>query len=136
METVIVNDHRAWSSSSASSLPPHDEWSAALVADVLGYVSAVAYVGARFPQIYLNAIRRSCAGLSLYMFVFTLLGNASYITSILLQSTSRAYIMTNLPWILGSGLTLLCDLVILTQARMYRRRRGGGAGGGHVVEHA
>ncbi|KAJ3146010.1 hypothetical protein HDU89_006740 [Geranomyces variabilis] len=131
-----VNDQRAWSSASTSALSANDERSAALVANVLGYVSAVAYVGARFPQIYLNAVRRSCAGLSLYMFVFTGLGNASYIASIFLQSTSRAYIMTNLPWILGSGLTLLCDLVILAQARMYRRRRGSGVGAGHVVEYA
>ena len=47
-------------------------------AEVLGYLSAVAYLGARIPQIIKNQRERSCEGLSLLFFVLSLMGNATY----------------------------------------------------------
>lgn len=47
-------------------------------AEILGYVSAVAYLGARIPQILKNQRERSCDGLSLLFFLLSLLGNATY----------------------------------------------------------
>jgi hypothetical protein len=45
---------------------------------ILGYASAVAYLGARIPQIIKNQRERSCEGLSLLFFMLSLLGNATY----------------------------------------------------------
>lgn len=47
-------------------------------AEVLGYMSAVAYLGARIPQIIKNQRERSCEGLSLLFFLLSLMGNATY----------------------------------------------------------
>lgn len=47
-------------------------------ASILGYVSAVCYLGARIPQIIKNQRDRSCEGLSLLFFILSLLGNATY----------------------------------------------------------
>jgi len=68
----------------------------------LGYVSAACYLGARLPQIAKNARDRSCAGLSLLFFVLSVTGNATYGAQILCHSTRRAYVLTNLPWLIGS----------------------------------
>jgi uncharacterized protein with PQ loop repeat len=50
----------------------------ALGAQVLGYASAVCYLGARIPQIIKNQREKSCEGLSLLFFILSLLGNATY----------------------------------------------------------
>jgi uncharacterized protein with PQ loop repeat len=50
----------------------------AIGAQVLGYASAVCYLGARIPQIIKNQRERSCEGLSLLFFMLSLLGNATY----------------------------------------------------------
>lgn len=50
----------------------------ALGAQILGYASAVCYLGARIPQIIKNQKDRSCEGLSLLFFMLSLLGNATY----------------------------------------------------------
>jgi uncharacterized protein with PQ loop repeat len=50
----------------------------ALGAEILGYISAVCYLGARIPQIIKNQRDRSCEGLSLLFFLLSLLGNFTY----------------------------------------------------------
>ena len=47
-------------------------------AEILGYASAVCYLGARVPQIIKNQREKSCEGLSLLFFMLSLLGNATY----------------------------------------------------------
>ena len=47
-------------------------------AAVLGYFSAVCYLGARIPQIIKNQRERSCEGLSLLFFMLSLVGNLTY----------------------------------------------------------
>lgn len=46
--------------------------------EIFGYASAIAYLGARIPQIIKNQRDRSCEGLSLLFFMLSLLGNATY----------------------------------------------------------
>jgi solute carrier family 66 (lysosomal lysine-arginine transporter), member 1 len=45
---------------------------------VLGYISAVCYLGARIPQIVKNHRDRSCEGLSLLFFILSVMGNLTY----------------------------------------------------------
>lgn len=47
-------------------------------AQILGYASAICYLGARIPQIVKNQRDRSCEGLSLLFFLLSLLGNLTY----------------------------------------------------------
>lgn len=49
-----------------------------LGAEILGYISAVLYLGARIPQIYKNWREQSCEGLSLLFFLLSLIGNLTY----------------------------------------------------------
>ncbi|KAI2788611.1 hypothetical protein POX_e06631 [Penicillium oxalicum] len=86
---------------------------------VLGYFSAVCYLGARLPQIYKNYRDQSCEGLSLLFFILSLLGNLTYGAGILCHSTEREYVITNLPWLIGSLGTMAEDVAIFIQFRMY-----------------
>ncbi|KKK15814.1 hypothetical protein P175DRAFT_0505299 [Aspergillus ochraceoroseus IBT 24754] len=88
-------------------------------AQVLGYISAVCYLGARLPQIYKNYTNKSCEGLSLLFFILSLMGNLTYGAGILCHSTERDYIITNLPWLIGSLGTLVEDVTIFAQFRLY-----------------
>ncbi|KAJ5774531.1 hypothetical protein N7457_009427 [Penicillium paradoxum] len=86
---------------------------------VLGYFSAVCYLGARLPQIYKNYSEKSCEGLSLLFFILSLLGNLTYGAGILCHSTEKDYFLTNLPWLIGSLGTMVEDVVIFIQFRIY-----------------
>ncbi|KIW67724.1 hypothetical protein PV04_06956 [Phialophora macrospora] len=87
---------------------------------VLGYLSAVAYLGARIPQIVKNARDRSCEGLSLLFFILSLMGNLTYGAGILCHSTEHQYVMKNLPWLIGSLGTMVEDVTIFAQFHIYR----------------
>ena len=70
--------------------------SMALGAQILGYTSAVCYLGARIPQIVKNQRDRSCEGLSLLFFLLSLLGNFTYGAGVCLFFTSRKSSLTGL----------------------------------------
>ncbi|KIW91370.1 uncharacterized protein Z519_08266 [Cladophialophora bantiana CBS 173.52] len=89
-------------------------------AQILGYLSAVAYLGARIPQIIKNARDRSCEGLSLLFFILSLMGNATYGAGILCHSTEHKYVVKNLPWLIGSLGTMIEDITIFIQFHMYK----------------
>ncbi|WRT64158.1 uncharacterized protein IL334_001087 [Kwoniella shivajii] len=98
------------------------EWKSQL----LGWMSAVLYLGSRIPQIVHNYKTR-CAGLSLAMFFFAISGNITYVLSILLTSMNPKYILANLPWLAGSGLTVFLDLFVLAQFAIFNwqdKRKG------------
>ncbi|KAK2758101.1 hypothetical protein FQN53_008328 [Emmonsiellopsis sp. PD_33] len=89
---------------------------------VLGYISAVFYLCARTPQIFKNYREKSCEGLSLLFFIFSLMGNLTYGGGILLHSTEKSYLIKNIPWLIGSLGTMLEDAVIFMQFRIYAVR--------------
>ncbi|KAF2635963.1 vacuolar membrane PQ loop repeat protein-like protein [Massarina eburnea CBS 473.64] len=90
-----------------------------LGASILGYASAICYLGARIPQIIKNQKDRSCEGLSLLFFMLSLLGNATYGAGILFHSVEREYFLTNLPWLIGSLGTIVEDVTIFIQFRTF-----------------
>lgn len=103
----------------------HEEGGGAspLGAEVLGYGSAVLYLGARIPQIVKNQRERSCEGLSLLFFLLSLLGNATYGAGILFHSVEKEYFLTNLPWLIGSLGTMVEDAVIFVQFSMFGEKQ-------------
>ncbi|KAK5675326.1 hypothetical protein LTS10_012092 [Elasticomyces elasticus] len=94
-----------------------------LGASILGYASAVCYLGARIPQILKNQRERSCEGLSLLFFVLSVLGNATYGAGILFHSLEKSYVLTNLPWLIGSLGTMVEDGVIFGQFSAFGEKK-------------
>ncbi|KAF9184079.1 hypothetical protein BGZ51_003581 [Haplosporangium sp. Z 767] len=87
---------------------------------LLGWGSAILYLGSRIPQIYKNWRLKSCEGLSIAMFMFSVFGNVFYVASIFLNSLEWNYLIKNMPWWLGSGGTLVFDFTIFFQFYIYR----------------
>ncbi|KAI9828993.1 MAG: hypothetical protein M1832_000016 [Thelocarpon impressellum] len=88
-------------------------------AQILGYMSAACYLGARIPQIVKNHKEQSCEGLSLLFFILSILGNATYGAGILFHSVQRHYVITNIPWLIGSLGTMVEDVIIFIQFSKY-----------------
>lgn len=87
---------------------------------VVGYLSAFLYLGARIPQILQNHRRRSVEGLSLLFFLFSTLGNLTYAGQILFYRSDSDYVLLNLSWLLGSLGTIFEDCIIFLQFFMYK----------------
>ncbi|KAJ6559111.1 PQ loop repeat-domain-containing protein [Mycena vulgaris] len=90
---------------------------------ILGWTSAVLYLGARVPQIAKN-VQTRCEGLSPALFFFAIVGNLSYSLSIIAKSVERDYLITNASWLAGSALTVFLDLIVLGQFFYYRQAVG------------
>ncbi|CAK8533074.1 unnamed protein product [Lathyrus sativus] len=88
----------------------------------LGWGMAVIYMGGRLPQICLNFRRGSFEGVNPLLFLFALIGNTTYVASILVRSLEWSKIGPNLPWLVESGGCSLLDSFILMQFLYYRYR--------------
>lgn len=87
---------------------------------IIGYLSAFLYLGARIPQIIQNYKRKSVHGLSLLFFLFSTLGNLTYAGQILCYRSDWNYIVLNLSWLLGSLGTIFEDSFIFLQFYLYK----------------
>ncbi|KIX91896.1 uncharacterized protein Z520_12385 [Fonsecaea multimorphosa CBS 102226] len=119
---ALAYESGAWKPSPTSGGGDEEEPMAA-GAQVLGYLSAVAYLGARIPQIIKNARDRSCEGLSLLFFILSLMGNLTYGAGILCHSTEHSYVVKNLPWLIGSLGTMVEDITIFIQFHVYKVKK-------------
>lgn len=99
---------------------PEEEWHTG--AQVMGWISAVAYLGSRLPQMLKN-MQTKCNGFSLLFVVLGITGNLTFFASILLVSRDSLHIWINLSWIVGSVGTILLDLIVLFQFWIYRHDR-------------
>ncbi|PHH82046.1 hypothetical protein CDD82_7194 [Ophiocordyceps australis] len=88
----------------------------------LGYISATFYLCARVPQIVKNYKAKSCEGLSLLFFMLSTTGNLTYGLSLAAYSQERQYLLKAFPWLLGSLGTIIEDLIIFVQFRLYANR--------------
>ncbi|KAJ4970732.1 hypothetical protein NE237_003831 [Protea cynaroides] len=79
----------------------------------LGWAMAAIYMGGRIPQIFLNIRRGNVEGLNPLMFVFALVGNVTYVASILVSSLRWSKIRPNLPWLVDAAGCVLLDCFIL-----------------------
>jgi len=86
------------------------EWRSQL----MGWASAVLYLGSRIPQIAKN-LRTRCEGLSLALFLFAIMGNTFFVLSICVTSLQWRYLLVNASWLAGSGLCVFTDIFILSQ---------------------
>lgn len=91
-------------------------------AQIMGWISAFAYLSSRIPQIFKNQVTK-CHGLSLLFFLVGITGNLTYVASILTVDRSPEHIIINLSWLVGSGGTIFLDLIVLYQFWSYRNER-------------
>lgn len=101
-----------------SSSRPTLETSVELETQILGWTSALCYIGARLPQIYKNFQTR-CEGLAPGLFYFAMLGNITYTLSICVVPMDRDYLIRNASWIAGSTVTVVFDVFVLGQFFYY-----------------
>lgn len=87
-----------------------------LIGEIIGWVTTVFYIVGRFPQMWLNYKNQSTEGLSVLMYVFTILGNATYTAVITLDNET---IQSNMPWIVSSVVMIVLDLYIIYQHYYY-----------------
>lgn len=85
-----------------------------------GWLSAILYIGSRIPQIIKNMNTGSIEGLSISMFVFSVLGNILYCLAIFCKSVEKEYLLANLPWLVGAGGTTVFDIIIFLQFVLYK----------------
>ncbi|KNA13197.1 hypothetical protein SOVF_118920 [Spinacia oleracea] len=89
----------------------------------MGWAMAAIYMGGRLPQICLNFKRGHVEGLNPLMFVFALVGNVTYVASILVNSLDWSKIFPNLPWLVDAGGCALLDTFILFQFMYFQYRQ-------------
>ncbi|KAL4283308.1 hypothetical protein GQ457_16G019930 [Hibiscus cannabinus] len=92
------------------------------VGTFLGWAMAAIYMGGRVPQIYLNIRRGNVEGLNPFMFIFALVGNSTYVASILVRSMDWSRIQPNLPWLVDAGGCVLLDTFIVIQFIYFYKR--------------
>ncbi|KAJ1303314.1 hypothetical protein OPQ81_011511 [Rhizoctonia solani] len=100
-------------------VPPREDEVLEWRSQVLGYTSAILYIGSRIPQIFKNC-KTKCEGLSLAMFMFTITGNLTYVLSICVVSMSSQHLLANASWLAGSSLTIFLDIFVLSQFYYYQ----------------
>ncbi|KAI3984205.1 hypothetical protein MKX01_011159 [Papaver californicum] len=93
------------------------------IGTILGWAMAAIYICGRLPQICLNMRRGNVEGLNPLMFIFALVGNITYVGSILVSSLEWSKIRPNLPWLVDAGGCVLLDTLILIQFTYFHLRR-------------
>jgi uncharacterized protein with PQ loop repeat len=88
---------------------------------ILGWLSTIIYIVGRIPQIILNFKRHSTEGLSVLMYIYSIMGNLCYITSVLLISLELDYIIKNMAWIIFTIFTVGLDIIVICQTIIYKR---------------
>ena len=92
-----------------------------LVGTIFGWVSTAIYISARFPQLKKNFQSKMVKDISPLFLILNVLGNATYLSSIWIKSTSAQYNWNQAPWIVGAGFPMLCDIAALIQMFIWGR---------------
>lgn len=93
------------------------------LAQFFGWLCAILYLGLRVPQIMLNYQRKLVDGISFMFFLFSCLGNLTYVVLILAIDTSWYYLWVNSLWLAGSLGTLAMDFTIFIQFFVYNENK-------------
>ncbi|KAJ7905622.1 PQ loop repeat-domain-containing protein [Mycena olivaceomarginata] len=97
---------------------------------IFAWLCTTLYLTSRLPQIWKNYVRKSVEGLSMYLFIFAFLGNSFYVASILTSErvsqpppASSEFLRESLPYLLGSGGTLIQSWIYRPRPRRHGRSR-------------
>ncbi|KAJ2161120.1 putative vacuolar membrane transporter for cationic amino acids [Coemansia sp. RSA 552] len=90
-----------------------------IVAQAMGTASAIVYIMSYVPQAVQNYQRKSCEGLSIWLFLLSLLGNTTYALAIMVVSLDPGYLAPYVPWLMGALVPCIIQMVILHQFHTY-----------------
>ncbi|KAI7825063.1 PQ loop repeat-domain-containing protein [Kickxella alabastrina] len=105
---------------SRSIISNSEKSAAQTVAQAMGMLSAIVYIASYVPQVVQNYRRKSCEGLSMWLFLLSLLGNTTYALAIMVVSLDPQYLAPYVPWLLGSLIPCAIQVVILYQFQIYK----------------
>lgn len=90
-----------------------------LFAQAMGTSSAIIYIMSYVPQAVQNYQRKSCEGLSIWLFLLSLMGNTTYALAIIAVSLDPHYLAPYVPWLLGALVPCVIQVYILYQFHVY-----------------
>ncbi|GAA5995011.1 uncharacterized protein JCM10292_004486 [Rhodotorula paludigena] len=103
------------------------EWDS--VAFLLGMLSSLIFCAARLPEFAVGFIRDSHQlepeqGMRENdpLFAFMIIENCTNIVAILALSLNKTYLVMEIPWLLGSALSIVVDISLILCIRLWRRR--------------
>jgi uncharacterized protein with PQ loop repeat len=97
-----------------------------LIGNILAWIATFIFIFSRIPQILLNFKRKSTEGLSITTFIIANISNMFFMLSILIIlydlniNQYNNYIIENIQWIIGGGVTTIFDGIIFYQFYKYR----------------
>jgi solute carrier family 66 (lysosomal lysine-arginine transporter), member 1 len=92
-------------------------------AEIAGWTSCLLYIVSPIPQIVYNFRRRSVDGLSSLLFIFSIIGNTLFVTSVFVKDTDFDYIKGSLPIIATDISVTLLYITICLQIAVYQKRQ-------------
>lgn len=92
-----------------------------LIGEICGWLTSFIYIFGRFPQLYKNWIRKSTEGLSITMYVLTMIANVFYLISI--WENNNGNISIYIPWITLIFVSLILDFFVLFQWYKYNNKK-------------
>eukprot|EP00667_Euglena_gracilis_P019734 EG_transcript_21206 len=92
----------------------------AVIGDYFGWVSGLLYMGSRIPQLVHTFSSKHVEDISIWLFVFSILGNSAYSASLLCRSLQRAWLRKQAPFLVGSFGMLSLDVLMLLQIVAFR----------------
>jgi len=103
----------------ASAAIPHGQ---RILGSILAWISGMCYFASRIPQAVKNYRRKNIEGLSMFLFISSLMANISYGISVILRipAIDNKFFESTFPYLLGSLGTLVWDVTILVQANLYK----------------
>ena len=99
---------------------------------ISSWMSGLLYFSSRIPQLLHNYRRQSVSGLSLSLFVLSVVANLCYGFSVLLRlsdAEAGKFWRATAPFLIGSFGTVVLDAVILMQSALYKSKGDEGEGG-------
>jgi uncharacterized protein with PQ loop repeat len=90
-----------------------------LLGTVFGWVGAVIFIAARFPQLAKNFRMKEVHDLSILYISMMTVGNLTYTVSVLLRSVDPSYLWKQAPFVIGVAGPMICDVVLLFQKWFY-----------------
>jgi uncharacterized protein with PQ loop repeat len=101
----------------------HPNENAKLIGNIVGWFTMTMYIIGRIPQIRMNYQKKSTKGLSLSMYIFTIIANMFYVSSVIAYSIEPDYLISNIPWILNAFITICMDIFVIWQIKHYKSQK-------------
>ncbi|OHT14687.1 PQ loop repeat family protein [Tritrichomonas foetus] len=94
-----------------------------LVGTIFGWIGTFIFIGSRIPQVVKNFKQKQVKDLSLTFVILMVASNLSYVASVLFRSKNLVYIWMQVPYLTGSFVPMLFDVITLIQYGVYSKKK-------------